>query len=144
MAATKAAIGFGASLTHATTFAGTYTAIGEITDIKPGKVTAEKIQVNRFDSPDLFGEIIPGWKNGGEFDITLTYDKSQYATLLALVAIPLFWKFVKPLLGTETIASSSSFAGFVIECGDETPLKDKMQITLKIAVSGAQTFTAGT
>lgn len=141
---TKAAIGYGASIAHSTTSGGTYVVIGEVTDLKPGKVTAEKIQVNRFDSPDLFGEIISGWKNGGEYDLTLTYDKSQYATLLALVGTPLFWKFVKPIIGTETVASTSAFAGFIIECGDETPLKAAMQITIKIAVNGGPVFTPGT
>ena len=138
MSATLAAIGFGFALSHSTTSGGTYTAIGAITDLKPNKITVAKVEIARNDSPDLFGEVIPGWKNGGEYDATLVYDKTSYAAINALVGTPLYWKFIRP-----DGVSSSAFQGFISELGDEVPLKQAMQVMLKITVNGGQTFTAG-
>src|SRR4051812_25608826 len=138
MSATAGQIGYGFAISHATTLAGTYTALAEVTDIKPPKVTTENVKIQRNDSPDLFGEKIPGWKDASDCELTLVYAKTQTAAIYALQSTPLFWKFIKPD-GTST----GAFYGFISEIGDETPLKDKMTNTVKITVSGAYAFTAG-
>src|SRR6185437_10649036 len=107
MSATKAAIGYGFALTYCATVGGSYTPLAEILDIKPGKLTGEKITIQRNDSPDLFGEKIPGWKDAADWDAKLVYDKTKRALLESLFMVPNFWKFVRPD-GTSTTA----FAGF--------------------------------
>jgi hypothetical protein len=136
MAATKAAIGFGYALSSSATSGGTYAPIAEILDLKPGKKVVEKIVIQRNDSPDLFGEKIPGWKDVGDWDVKVVYDKDKRVALEAMVGVPKFWKFVRPD-GTST----SAFAAFMSELGDETPLKQEMSCDFKLTVSGDAVFT---
>jgi len=135
---TAAAIGYGYVLSNSSTSGGTFTPIIEILDVKPGKLSGEKVVIQRNDSPTLFGEKIPGWKDAAEWEVKCVYEKGKRAVLDGLFMVPGFWKFVRPD-GT----SSSAFAGFVSELGDEVPLKEAMTCNFKITVNGPVNFSAG-
>lgn len=143
MSATLAQIGYGFILTHATTQAGTYTAIGAIAEIKPTKITVDKVEVKRNDSPDLYGEKIPGWKDGGEYDVKVVYDGAQYVILNGLIGVPTWWKFSRPVAAGQATAATTAFFGFISELGDEVPLKEYQSTEFKITLSGGQTYTVG-
>lgn len=138
MSVTTGQIGYGFVLSQCATLGGSYVAVAQIEDIKPGKKTVDKIKIERNDSPDLYGEKIPGWKDVGEWDVKVTYDKTQRATLEALLGVVKFWKFIRPD-GTSTTA----FQAFMTEIGDEVPLKSQMTTDFKLTVSGDAAFTAG-
>ena len=138
MSATQAAIGYGFVLSYSDTSSGTFAPLVEILEIKPPKVTGEKVTVQRNDSPTLFGEKIPGWKDTTDCEAKVVYNKTQSALLYTMHMVPKFWKFIKP-----DGSSTGAFAGFISEVGDETPLKDKMTNDIKITPSNGYTFTAG-
>ena len=137
MAATLATIGKGYVLAWSATLMGTYAPVIEILELKPGKKAVQKITVQRNDSPDLYGEKIPGWIEEGDWDAKCIYEPGKRTVLDGLVAAPSFFKFTRPN-GTTT----SAFAGFISELGDEVPIKEYMTTDFKITVDGKVTFTS--
>ncbi len=139
MSDTVAEIGYGFALEYSATGAGEYTQIAEILDIKVPTVTTDKVVIQRNDSPDLYGEKIPGWKEASDLEATVVYNHQQAVTLYGYFEAQtlLYWRFRKP---DDT--HTGTFRGFVCEMGDENPLKDKMMNVIKIAVSGKYSFNA--
>lgn len=133
---TQAKIGYGFILSFATTIGGSYTPIGAILELKPGKISVANVKIERNDSPDLFGEKIFGWKDVSDWEVKVTYDKTQSAVLNAQVGVMQYWKFTRPD-GTMSLP----FQAGISELGEEVPLKDQMTSEFKLTVSGGQTLS---
>jgi hypothetical protein len=131
MSATAAVIGKGTTVGF---FVGsgtpTFVTLAELLDIKMPKNTASPIKINRYDSPSFFEELIAGWADGGQLELTLTYVKANAAALYLMFNVAGQMQVTKP----DT--SSWTFQGIMTEFGDELPLKDKMTVTCKFSVSG--------
>ena len=134
---TVAAIGKGTTLGYGAVADPSYQTIAEIIDLKMPQTTVDKIKIQRYDSPDLYGEMIAGWREAGELEFDCVYNKDVVSTLFALLGTPQSWQITKPDNSTWT------YVGFLDEFSDPTPLKDKMTSTFKFVVSGAPVFVIG-
>lgn len=131
---TNAKIGFGTTIGYRAVGGTTYTNIAEITSITPAKIQVAKVNVDRFDSGTFnslpVSDVIPGWVEPGEWEFKLNYEQAECTTLHGLVGVQKEFKVTKPDTHGYT------FTGFIAEMGDEIPLKDKMETTIKVAING--------
>src|SRR4051812_34563273 len=69
------------------------TAVAEILDIKPCKLTSEKVKIQTNDSGTLFGETILGWDDASDMEVDVVYERSRHATVRGLRRLFKYWRF---------------------------------------------------
>lgn len=140
MPASTATKGYGSILAHATTFAGTYTAIAQTVDLAGPEPEVGDINVTNNDSPSNTKEYIPGMIEPGEQDFEVIYKKAEAAILAGMLGdgIVYFWRETYP------DGSKWEYPAYMKKIGTEAPTEDgaiRNSITLKL--TSKPVFTPG-
>lgn len=132
---TVAGIGFGSLLK--VSIAGVYTTIGEQHDVTPPGVSVDSIDATHEESSGSFREFIPGLKDGGEVSFELHYVPTGTAE-----------EQLYTMLGTTQLCRSvfpsgayASYSAFITSMEPETPIDDKMVMSVTLKVTGQPTRT---
>lgn len=122
-------------LGYCDTVDGTYTLLGKVNRVTPPRTSVEIIDCTHMDSADDFKEKEPGWRDAGDIDVEVQFDKTETAAVYALEGVTKFWKI------TFSDGSAWVAKGFISDFGNETDIKDKVLLWFKVTVSGKPTFT---
>ena len=136
-APTVAVIGKGTTLGYCNqSSGGTFTTVAEMLDLKLPTHEASTLEVQRYDSPSLYPEMISSWNKGSKIEMKLTYNATQGAALFAMLGISGQFKVTKP------DSTGWTYSGILTKFGDEAPLKEKMTNTVEFTISGAPVPTS--
>lgn len=138
---TVAGIGYGTLFKIRTsTGPDVYTTIGEQANVTPFSIAVDSIDASHEESPGAWREFIPGLKDGGEVSLEIHYvpGGSAEATLLAALRTEKVCRVVFPS------GATADFSAFITEMSAETPLDDKMVMSVTLKVTGAITMAAAT
>jgi len=136
---TQAAIGYGTLFKIRTsTGPDVYTTIGEQASVTPFGIAVDSIDASHEESPAAWREFIPGLKDGGEVSLEIHYvpGGSAEATLLASLRTTQVCRVVFPS------GAQANFSAFITEMSAETPLDDKMVMSVTLKLTGAITMSA--
>ena len=138
----SAGLTFGYAAANVTgTTSASYTLLGKIADFTPPKEKTAKVSDDTFDcatnSAGLPVEaFIPGWESPGNAVVKLKFDSggTQRAVLYGL----------KNVLHTYAYFARDGhgryFNAYMLEFGDETPLKDSVMVDCTVELSGPATL----
>lgn len=136
---TQAAIGFG-TLFKVRTATGpdVFTTIGEQTNVTPFGVSVDSIDASHMQSPNAWREFIAGLKDAGEASVDINYvpGGSTETLLFSLLGSAQVFRTVFPS------GAIAQYSGIITEISPETPLDDKMAVSLTVKISGQITLTA--
>lgn len=138
---TVAGIGYGTLFKIRTsTGPDVYTTIGEQVNVTPFGISVDSVDATHEESTGAWREFIPGLKDGGEVSVEIHYvpGGTAEATLLASLRTTKVCRVVFPS------GATADFSAFVTEMSAETPLDDKMVMSVTLKVSGAITLAAAT
>lgn len=144
MADTAAIVGAGTTVSYCATSNGTFTAIGEVLDIKAPEVSVDLVEATSYTS-GISGYsgttsaeewVSAGWRKAGDVTLKVNYVAATSAAVEALLGTKKYWKITLP--DTKVIA----FAGFLTSFGSEIPLKNTITQDLKIKITGNVTGPA--
>lgn len=114
-----------------------FTAIANLVDIpNPGGPEAEDIDISHMLSPEQYEEFAAGWANSGEAALTIQYEKTQAAALIALFRTRKTWRV------TFLDNSVWCFQGYIKAYGKETPRKEYIRQTITLKLSGKPQYNA--
>src|SRR5256885_15905879 len=66
----------------------TWTDIAEILDITPPNIEADDIDASHMMSPNQMKELLPGWGDGGEVELSVSFEKTKNGALYNLFREP--------------------------------------------------------
>lgn len=136
---TQAAIGYGTLFKIRTsTGPDVYTTIGEQASVTPFAIAVDSVDASHEESPSAWREFIPGLKDGGEVSLEIHYvpGGTAEATLLAALRTTQVCRVVFPS------GAQANFSAFITEMSAETPIDDKMVMSVTLKVTGAITMSA--
>ncbi len=136
---TVAGIGYGTLFKIRTsTGPDVFTTIGEQASVTPFGIAVDSIDASHEESPSAWREFIPGLKDGGEVSLEIHYvpGGSAEATLLAALRTTQVCRVVFPS------GAQANFSAFITEMSAETPIDDKMVMSVTLKVTGAITMSA--
>lgn len=145
MATAEAA--FGITFGYADTIDGSYTSLGEISDLTPPSITKDIIETTNHGSTNGVKTYIGGLVDNGEASVTVNYDPEDAAhtavrnlakTAHEATSALKFFKFTFANSG----ASTEAFQGIVTGFEQSAPIDDKLSATFTIKVTGEVTYTA--
>lgn len=120
----------------------TTTPIANMMDVNQPDEKYGKVETTEY--ADTIEQFIAGWKNAGEVEFMLGFNKTSYAANRAYLGVnSTFWKITLPLAGAETTASTIAFQGCLFELGGPIPIKGKVTVKAKIFLQSDVVFTAG-
>lgn len=112
-----------------------YTDLAKVVDLTPPPATVEKVDTSHMQSPDQWKTYDPSWKEAGDCEVAIQFEKALTATLYGLLAVPKNWQI------TYSDGSTLKWDGFLSEIGPETPMDDIVTVGLTITASGKPTYT---
>jgi predicted secreted protein len=136
---TQAAIGYGTLFKIRTsTGPDVFTTIGEQASVTPFGIAVDSIDASHEESPSAWREFIPGLKDGGEVSLEIHYvpGGTAEATLLASLRTTQVCRVVFPS------GAQANFSAFITEMSAETPIDDKMVMSVTLKLTGAITMSA--
>jgi predicted secreted protein len=136
---TQAAIGYGTLFKIRTsTGPDVFTTIGEQASVTPFGIAVDSVDASHEESPGAWREFIPGLKDGGEVSLEIHYvpGGTAEATLLAALGTTKVCRVVFPS------GAQANFSAFITEMSAETPLDDKMVMSVTLKLTGAITMSA--
>ena len=136
MSASAAILGKGTTFLTATASAGSYTAIGEMTDIGTPDPTPDDVEVTHFTSDNSYKEFIPGFVDGGEVSGKFNFLADAVTTIEGYRGTSRWWKVLL------SDGSSYIFPGYLKKLTLGVPLKDKVEASFTIKVTGLHTYAA--
>jgi hypothetical protein len=125
-----------------------FTAVADVVGITPPKMTKGDSKVTLLNAAAKVHSYIAGWRESGEIEATLFFEKAGFNTLLGFYNSDTvyYWRILFPLISGESTNSHLAFQGYVkgIEPGEvNTDSDDPVEYKVVIKVTGAVTFTAG-
>lgn len=129
-------IGHGTTLTGAAF--GTAASVLEVS--LPG-LSVDNIDDTDMDSTDGYREFYAGLKDAGELTATLSFQNSEYATLMTNIGSADTFTVTLPPEGTSTVAPTLTFSGYISNVDPDVPLDDKITNAITIKASGKPTFS---
>lgn len=127
---TNAAIGY--QMTFGIWNGTSYVNVAEVIAITPPQLTRDAVDASHQQSPNGWKEYINGWKDGGEPSVTVNYVPSATDPLLAA--------FNSSTVGQYRITHPNgvtcTFTAVIKGFSPETPIDDRMRVTLDFQVSG--------
>lgn len=136
---TVAGIGYGTLFKIRTsTGPDVFTTIGEQASVTPFGIAVDSIDATHEESPGAWREFIAGLKDAGETSLEIHYvpGGTAEATLLAALGTTKVCRVVFPS------GARADFSAFITEMSAETPLDDKMVMSVTLKLTGAITMTA--
>lgn len=136
---TQAAIGYGTLFKIRTsTGPDVYTTIGEQASVTPFGIAVDSIDATHEESSGAWREFIAGLKDAGETSLEIHYvpGGTAEATLLAALGTTKVCRVVFPS------GARADFSAFITEMSAETPLDDKMVMSVTLKLTGAITMSA--
>jgi len=125
------------SVTNAAGWTTNATSVSKIDSITPPNPSGEDVETTDMSASDGYHTYIPGLVDGGEVTVTLKFDKTQEATLYALIRV------VASFLITFPCSSKWFFPGYLKALGEAEVTKGGLMTTqATFKVSGAPLFTA--
>lgn len=122
-----------------------FTDFANIYEVGDTDMAREDIDVTNNDQTDKYRRFIGGLIDAGEVEARLTFEKSEYTTILALLDDDnQNFQITIPDGSGEIGNSTFVFDGYMNALGTSMPMEDKMSIRVKFKMSGAPTFTEGT
>lgn len=112
----------------------TWVAFAKVTDLTPPKPEIDDIDVSHMESPDEWKEYEPGWKEGGEVDVTIQYAKAQNAAVLALLGVKHGFRI------TFVDGSKWQWDGYLKSTGNEVEREGIVSTVVTVKVSGKPEF----
>lgn len=120
-----------------------FSAIAEITELVPPKMSKDSIEVTNHDSTNAWREFLPGMRDGGEVTLTANWlptNATQDGTTGILESFTdddnHNWKIIAP----DTIITIS-FSGHVTAFEPELPMEEQGKLSVTIKISGPVTFS---
>jgi len=118
---------------------GDFFEIGEVTEITPGEETTDRVDVTHYQSPDRRREFVAGLIDPGEATFTINWipgDETDQFIRAARTAGD-----VRQHRITFPNGVSVTFNAIVLSYSKAIPIDDRMQATITVAVSGAETWS---
>lgn len=122
-----------------------WTPIATVLDVKPPKVKADDIETTVLDSPNEFKEWVPGYADGGEFEASIRFDKTQMAALYALFRQQISYQIQYPdgTLPPPSGGSTWGFAGYMNGVSNEVEKGKIVTADITVKVQSKPIFTPG-
>ncbi|WP_441280506.1 phage tail tube protein [Tardiphaga sp. 862_B3_N1_1] len=136
---TEARIGYGTLFkVRTSTGPDVFTTIGEQTNVTPFGVAVDSVDASHEQSPNQWREFIPGLKDGGECAVELNYvpGGTAEATLMGMLATTQVCRVTFPN------GAHVDFSAFITEMSAETPIDDKMALSVTLKVTGEIVMSA--
>jgi|SRR5665213_1647834 len=117
---------------------GSMVVLGEVTNLKLGGLSVDKIDTTNFQSLSNRMEKTGGWVDPGEMSGTMHYLKAQTTTLLStIIRTTYIWTITYP------DASTYVCNGFLDKLGQAFDMKKLIDQDFSIALSGKEVYSAG-
>lgn len=136
-------IGVTTTLGYADTENGSYTDLAEITEITFPEEVTTAVDKSNLAISDYFKLKEPGMIDPGEIEVKTLWIGSRVTTLVGLRRTTKWWRIRFPLETGQSVQAMWKAQGFITALGPSVPMDDKVEITLKIALSGIRNFTTG-
>jgi predicted secreted protein len=138
---TEATIGYGAQFKRGNADGPpeTYTAIGEVLDIKPLSMSKDTVDATHMGSPDGYREFISALRDGGEVEVTVNFVPGAATFFNALADFNA--DSARSYRVEWADGSTWDFEGIMTAPAVETPLDDKMTATFTYKVTGKPVLT---
>lgn len=144
MPGTDATLGYGSQLYYrATGGSGTWTKFAQTVDLKGPEPEVGDVKITNNDSPNNTHEYKPGMLEPGTQDFDIVYDKTQCATLYALLGNGTLYDFAE----VYPDSAGWTYTGYVKKFATETKTEDeaiKNTVTLKLTTKPVFSATLGT
>jgi predicted secreted protein len=131
---------FGTVFSYETTTPGTFTALANITNIKPYAEKADIIDVTAHDSAGDYREKIVGALDAGQCVLEMNYDPAAatHAWLQTEFAAKAVHKYKVAWPGS---ANTATFNAYIVGLSPEAPYDGKLTASVTLEISGAITVT---
>jgi len=113
-----------------------YVTVAEVIAITPPQLTRDAVEATHQQSTNGWREYINGWKDGGEPSVTVNYVPSATDPLLAAFHASTVNQFRITHPGVLTCTFTAVITGF----SPETPIDDRMTVTLDFKTSGQPVY----
>lgn len=116
-----------------------FTAVANLTSIKPPALKRDTIEVSDHDSPDSYREFIGGMKDGGEMSGEVNYRPTVHNMLAADIddINPRNWKIQFP----DPAVTTWNFAAVMTGFESDAPFDDKLAATVTYKITGKPYFS---
>jgi predicted secreted protein len=139
MAASAAILGFGTTFSIGNGASPeVFTALGEVTYVKPPSVAIQTVDVTHNTSPSGVREFIAGLQDNGEIEVGLNYIPSV-TSLAAAVVIRGLYQTKQNVRITYPNTKTDTFKAILTSFTSDAPLDGKVSAVLKFKVSGVIT-----
>lgn len=136
-------IGVTTTFGYADTENGSYTDFAEVTEITFPEEVTTAVDKSNLAITDYFKLFEPGMMDAGEVELKTLLTGSRISTLVGLRRTSKWFRLRFPLETGQSTAAMWKAQGFIVSRGQSIPMDDKVEITLKIKLSGPMNFTAG-
>jgi hypothetical protein len=134
-------IGAGTSFSYSTDNGSTFTSLAKIIGFTPHKVQVAKVPTDAFDNPTFNGNpvesVIPGWVTPGTYGLKLHFLKTAWATIQSLIGVQGTGATTTKFKVIKSDGSGYIITGWIMEAGEEIPLKEAMTVDVTVQISNA-------
>jgi hypothetical protein len=128
--------GFGTAVGYQDSTGGTVTWFANLQNVGGPDAKDKDVDLTHMFSPEGWEEQVPGLINGGNVSITIQYEKTQEAAVLALLRVKkTFWILYPDGAGL-------SFPGYINGFGQKSEKDSAITQDITIKVAGKPTFSA--
>ena len=123
--------------------AGNFATVGNVSDISGPGLKRNAIDVSDHSSPNLYKEVIKGMKEGGEVSLKINYrpGENTHADLYADFEEDDLRAYQIVILPDDPDEHTWEFDAMITDLGSAYPVDDKMELDVKIKISGKPTLT---
>jgi hypothetical protein len=115
--------------------ASVYTLVAGVVGINGPDGTITDVDISNLQSPNVAKEFIPGMYDGGNVELDINFDGTQFSTLWGFYRTMQVWRI------TFSSGSKWDFSGYLNKLPTEIPLDDKVGAPCSIKVTGKPSFT---
>lgn len=126
-----------------------YTTISDVRMARVANMSKGDVNSTVLDSADHTKDFLPGWRDGGEVNITVALHKTQYSTLLGFFNSEAiyYWRITFNLITGESTTGSRLKAQGYVKAMDLSEVKHSddaiIEVPITIKATTKWTFTAG-